>query len=364
MTLTVDPDALLGYSRQIDRAGNDATEIRHYLGRYAEAGTGGELFSLARSAHQHAVGVIDGTLNRIACLLDASAPELAAAGRYYRSTDRAAAYALDRVLPAGIGQRATLLEMEVADNSCAPPPFVDTRYVVGQLTQPGEADNPSNPLAWMDYLSPSSWANSAFDIVFGFDPIGWIQQRVFGDWEALAAMSPVITNIGGALHDLAYNVQAGALTLQPLWRGRAGDAAHTYFTTTANAVAFLRQPLGDISHAYQDMTDAVWAIGEALGGVVKALLDSAIIAGIAAAAGTVTAETGVGAAVGYGVAAAEVANMLRLWGDATALYQNLSAAVNTFRALLNRQLSGLATTALPALPDGGRYDHPLAGAPA
>ncbi|MGC5307553.1 hypothetical protein [Micromonospora zamorensis] len=65
----------------------------------------------------------------------------------------------------------------------------------------------------MDFLSPSAWANMAFDTVFGFDPIGEIQKHVFGGWEALAVMAPVVGNIGGALHDMAYNVQSGATTL-------------------------------------------------------------------------------------------------------------------------------------------------------
>ncbi|MEW1586351.1 hypothetical protein AB0283_12955 [Micromonospora vinacea] len=108
------------------------------------------------------------------------------------------------------------------------------------------------------------------------------------------------------------------------------------------------------------MADAVWSAGEALGGVVKSLIDAAIITGLAAAAGTATSATGVGALVGYGVAAAEVANMFRLWAEATKLCQQIAAAVLAFRAVLTRELSGLDTVALPALPDGGRYDHPLA----
>ncbi|WBB86133.1 hypothetical protein O7542_03025 [Micromonospora sp. WMMC264] len=82
---------------------------------------------------------------------------------------------------------------------------------------------------------------------------------------------------------------------------------------------------------------------------------------MAAAAGTVTSETGVGALVGYGVAAAEAANMFRLWGEATKLCQQIAATVLICRTALTRELSDLDTVALPSLPDGGHYDHPLAG---
>lgn len=364
MALFVEPDAVAGFARQVDRAAEDVWDIRSYFNRYAEAGTGGEAFSIAKAGHEHAVEMINGTLNRLACLLEASAPELRAAAGYYRTTDLAAADSLDRTLPAAVDRCITPLELELANNPCTPANFVDPRDVAGHLTPPGEPDSPPNALGWMDYLSPSSWLNTVFDRVFGFDPIGEIQNRVFGDWEALAAMAPVVNNIGGALHDLAYNVQSGTTTLHPSWQGIAGEGAFRYFTTTANAVADLHGPLSNISKAYQDMADAVWSAAEALGGVVKGILDAAIIAAISAAAGTVTAETGVGAVVGYGIAAAEVANMLRLWGEATKLCQQLTAGVLAFRAVLNRELSDLDAVALPGLPDGGRYDHPLAGAKA
>lgn len=364
MTLVVEPTALSGFARQVDRATGDAVEIRSYFHRYADAGTGGEIFSLAKPSHEHAVRVIDATLNRLICLLETSAPELNAAAGYYRTTDRAVAASLDRTLPAAVDRCITPLELEITNNPCAPANFVDPRDVTWHLKQPDEPANPSNSLAFMDYLSPSSWANTAFDIVFGFDPIGEIQKRASGDWEALAVMAPVIGNVGDALHELAYNVQSGATTLRPQWQGVAGESAFRYFTTTANAVGDLRHHLAAISQAYTEMADGVWAIGEALGGTIKALLDAAIIAGISVAAGTVTSETGVGAILGYGVAAAEIGNMLRLWGQATNLCQKLSAVVNTFRSQLSRELSDLDAVALPALPNGGRYDHPLAGAKA
>ncbi|WP_192581108.1 WXG100 family type VII secretion target [Micromonospora noduli] len=360
MTLSVEPQALVSFARQLDRAAVDVWAMRSYLNRHAAVATGGEQIEVAKAAHEQAVEVINGTLNRLACLLENSAPELRAAAGYYRTTDRANADRLDRTLPSAGDRCITRLELELANNPCAPANFVDVRDVRGHLDTPGSPDKPANSLGWMDCISPASWLNEVFNQVFGFDPIGRLQSQVSGDWEALAKMAPVVDNIGGALHDLAYNVQAGTTTLQPMWQGVAGDGAFRYFTTTANATADLHTPLSAISTGYREMADAVWSAGEALGGVVKSLIDAAIITGLAAAAGTATSATGVGALVGYGVAAAEVANMFRLWAEATKLCQQIAAAVLAFRAVLTRELSGLDTVALPALPDGGRYDHPLA----
>ncbi|MGW1453131.1 WXG100 family type VII secretion target, partial [Micromonospora sp. NPDC002411] len=301
MTLSVEPQALVSFARQVDRAAVDVWAMRSYLNRHADVATGGEQVEIAKAAHEQAVEVINGTLNRLACLLENSAPELRAAAVYYRTTDLANADRLDGALPPAGDRCITALELELANNPCAPANFIDVRDVRGHLDTPGDPDKPANSLGWMDYISPTNWVNEVFNHVFGFDPIGRLQSQVSGDWEALAKMAPVVDNIGGSLHDLAYNIQSGTTTLHPLWQGIAGDGAFRYFTTTANATADLHTPLSAISKAYREMADAVWSAGEAIGGVVKSLIDGAIIIGVAAAAGTVTSASGVGAIVGYGV---------------------------------------------------------------
>ncbi|OJF12583.1 WXG100 family type VII secretion target [Couchioplanes caeruleus] len=362
MILSVEPSALTSYARQLDRAREDVSTIKAYIAKNAEGGTGGELISIAREGHTHAVEVIDGTFYRLACLLETSSPELDKAADYYQRTDLVAAARVDGTLPPGRGQCPTPLEYELASNVCKPGLFADPRFPESHLKPPPEPENPSNPLGWMDYLSLSSWAAKGCDIIFGFDPIGEMQEKLFGDWEALASMQAVLTNSGSALHDLAANIQSGATTLQSTWRGNAGDTAYRYFTDLATAVDALKDPLNKIGEAYRVMAESVWAAGEAVGGALKGLIDSAVVAGIAAAAGTITAETGVGAVVGYGIAGVEVANMLRLWGEATKFAQNATAAVLLFRSVLTGTLSDLEMVKLPVIGGGAGYDHPLAGA--
>lgn len=357
-SFTVDPAALCAYARLLERAGDDDATMKEYVGQYAQGSTGGELISIAREGHQHATAQIDAVLSDLAAILAASGPELTGAAGHYRSTDLTAARLVDATLPPAPGRCLTPLEYELTAMVCPPAPFADPRPVTDRLTA-AEPPAPRNALGWMDYLSPSSWAMKGFDAVLGFDPIGWLQERFAGDWEALASMEPVLNNTAAAVHDLALNVQSGASTMRPAWQGNAGDAAYRYFTDLATAITALQEPLRRMGQEYRAVADAVWSAGEALGGIIKALVDAAIIAGIAAAAGTATAASGVGAVVGYGVAAVEVATILRLWSEATKLYQSASAAVFTFRAALGHRLNDLTTITLPALPDIG-YDHPIA----
>ncbi len=361
MSLVVEPAALAGFARQLDRATDDAEAIKKYVGGYSNDVTGGELFTIARQGHEHATGELQATLGRLIDVLDESARETTAAHTYYRRTDLAAADAIDRTLPMVSDRCPTALTYEIEALSCPPAPFSDPRQVTGNLAAPPAAETPMNPLGWMDLLSPTSWAVAGIEAVLGFNPISWLQEKFVGDWEALAIMQPALSRISTALHDLALNVQAGTIALTPHWKGNAADAAQRYFTDLTTGIAELETPIEEIGDAYKVMADAVWSAGQALDGIVKGILDAAIIAGIAAAAGTVTASTGVGAIVGYGVAAVEIANILRLWGQATKVYQHASAAVLAFRSALSRKCSDLESVTLPQLPGTG-YDHPLVGA--
>ena len=77
------------------------------------------------------------------------------------------------------------------------------------------------------------------------------------------------------------------------------------------------------------------------------MIDAAIIAGIAAAAGTITAETGVGAIIGYGVAAVEVCELLDMWAQATAAMTNLYSIVQGALGIIESQLAFLHSAELP-----------------
>jgi hypothetical protein len=63
---------------------------------------------------------------------------------------------------------------------------------------------------------------------------------------------------------------------------------------------------------HDDSARGAWLLGSQLGNILQTLCDRAIAAGVSAAAGTVLAETGVGAIVGYALAALMIADMLAL----------------------------------------------------
>ncbi len=359
MAFTVDPHALVAYGRQLERAADDARQARRYLDSYADLRTGGDLINIARSGHVNAVTRIGEILDRLTTILECSRAELDTASRHYRVTDLKAAARADAVLPATADRCATPMEYAWAANLCEPVPFVDSREPAGHLTSVPEQDNPHNALGFMDALSLAHWVNEAFDAVFGFNPVEAVQKQFVGDWERLAQTGVAIANLAGATYDIAFNVQSGDIALNRAWDGNAADAAHRYFTDLANAVGQLREPLQEIARQYESTAHAVWSAAEAVGNIVKALVDVALVAGIAIAAGTATSATGIGALVGYGVAGLEVVEMIRLWGAATTTVQKIGILINAFVAVVESQLAQLDDVRAFPLPAGAGYDHPL-----
>jgi uncharacterized protein YukE len=360
--LKVEPSALYLYAAQVDRARDHTQLTKEYILKHATDGVGGELMGLANEGNDRVTTIIDGTFLRATSMLEYSSPELRSAAAYYQNTDINAAADIDRTLPEGIKRCPTLIEYEINDNPCKAPLFGDARAPDLHLQPPvGEPDTPLNRLGFMDYISPVAWMMKGFDIILGFDPIQEVQNKIFGDWEIYANMEPVMNHAADAVHDIAINLQSGAAVLPEYWQGNAGDAAFRYFTDLAESIGRLSEPLRVMAKEYRTMADAVWEAGDAIGGLLKGMCDAAIIAGIASAAGTATAVTGIGGAVGYGLAAGEAAYILAQWATVTKYLQYANAAVMAFRSTLDSALADLDSVSLPSIGGGPGYDHPLTG---
>ncbi|AGZ43032.1 hypothetical protein [Actinoplanes friuliensis] len=362
MGFRVEPSYLDGYSKQVQRAGDHAAAVKTYLGGHPPPQSMGEdglhaLIGPVKSALDKSMNAALSASDRVNKVLVSSGDGLSEAASHYRHSDAAAAARLDNTLPAATTGEPTGLEKQWAANVCGPS-FGDSRAPEGRLTAPGDTEF-SHPLGWMDNLSVSNWALKGFDWVFGFNPLDRVLESLLGDWQAIAKGGIALGRAGDAFGDIGYNVQGGAIAVRAGWEGRAADAAYHRFTGIAGDTASLGDPLREMSRQYSEIARGVWNTSEAVSGFIKGLLDAAIIAGIAAAAGTATAASGVGAVVGYGVAAAEVANMLKLWGQATAAISAIYGAVQMALGVVEGQIAKLDSITLPDNSASSGYRHPL-----
>ncbi|NJC69099.1 hypothetical protein HC031_05085 [Planosporangium thailandense] len=362
MTLKVQPSYLDGYAAQLGRGADDATSVKRYLDQYRTDGNlNGPLIELAGTAQIRAMSTAAEAAAKAARILHDSQEGLARAATYYRTADVAAAARADATLPGRCAGALTALEKEWAANECAPS-FSDSREPSGRL-KPVDDVKYTHPLSFMDDISISNWMLKGFDFVFGFNPLDKASEFFIGDWQAVAKGGVAIGRAADALHDLGYNVQGGAIALRGGWTGVAAGAAYQHFTGLAGGIDDLVNPIREISKQFDSIAHGVYSVSEAVTGWLKGIADAAIIAGIAAAAGTVTAETGVGAVVGYGVATVEVCEMLNMWADATAAMSKVYGFVQGAVGAIDALLPMLQNASFPNLSGYNAYSNPLAIGP-
>jgi hypothetical protein len=203
-----------------------------------------------------------------------------------------------------------------------------TAYLIGP-TAPDESITNGfvNPVDIFNYLSPAAWINDAIEKAVGWDVIGWCTEWLTGDWEAVWKFGNALISLAECLQEQGIDIQQAALTMDASWDGNAADAAYQYFSTLAAATSEQQISLREIGENYHKAAMGAWQLSNQLGNIIQALVDKAVIAGIAFAAGTATAETGVGAVAGYGVAAWQALDMLKLANNASTIINTAGSVI-------------------------------------
>jgi hypothetical protein len=226
------------------------------------------------------------------------------------------------------------------------------------LVDPGEPQDDmahgfANPLDFFNYLSPSAWVNGVIEKVSGVDIFGYATDTLTGEWDALYKFGDALNSLSQFMQQIGIDVQTRINQLDNTWDGNAADAAVTYFTTLAAATSRQQLALYHAADGYHDAARGAWQLSNQLGNVLQAITDKAILIGVSAAIGTVTAETGVGAVVGYGVAGWQTIELLNLINKA-------SMIINTAGTVIMAAFGGgmtiagqggdLSSVPLPAAP--------------
>lgn len=210
-----------------------------------------------------------------------------------------------------------------------------------------------------DLLSPTYWLTEAYQAVFGFNPLDVVVQWFGGDWEAFAKCGDVWRQLGEAVAAVSDNVQAGNKTLDLTWDGHAADAAYAYFHKFASKLDQIKEQFDKLKTEYGHLSHAAYSTAEAISGYLGGIIDGLLITAIEMAAGTALSWTGAGALVGYGLAGLEIANMLRLWGNATQSIGNAQGIVNGAVGIVETIAATLFGT-ISEFTKVGDYDHPAA----
>lgn len=239
--------------------------------------------------------------------------------------------------------------------------FADTAEPAGRLTDPAARSESvlgqpfANPGVAMDWLSPTHIVNAFIEQICGYDAFGEAAKVFAGDWEAVWKAAGALSNLAGAMQDIGVNLSHGNLELDRAWDGHAADAAYAYFTPLAAAVSAQQVPLGRLSEAYLKAAEGTYRQAEVYSGLMKDAYDAALVAAIAASAGTVTIETGVGAVAGYSIAAYEIGKLLQLLDKAKKVEATAISLINEVAGIIQAASADAGEFAEHPLP--GAYDH-------
>nr|WP_221375822.1 hypothetical protein [Actinoplanes polyasparticus] len=205
-----------------------------------------------------------------------------------------------------------------------------------------------NPIDLFNYVSPSAWLNAAIEKLTGVDVFGWMTDWLSGDWERLWKFGDAMANLAQCMQQMGINIQTGMLRLDASWDGNASDAAYKYFSDLAAATSGQQFAIAKTQDSYHKAAQGAWQLSNQLGNLLQALADKAILAGIAAAAGTALIETGIGAVAGYGAAALIVLDMLQLINDASVLINTAGTVIlGLFGAVMDAAYQGGDLNAVP-----------------
>jgi hypothetical protein len=211
--------------------------------------------------------------------------------------------------------------------------FTDVAEPASRLKAPAAPKEFSSPLEVLnqagDLISPTYWVNEILAAATGFNPMDKAKEYFAGDWEAYAKCGEVWENLGKMCADISANINSGNRELDASWDGNAADAAFNYFKAMADRCEELQSDLNTLSTQYSVVSQGVWSTAEAVSAILGEIGDAAATAAISAAAGTLTSWTGWGAAVGYGLAAAEILRIINMWGNATETINKAQLIVNS-----------------------------------
>lgn len=363
MSFSVHPAALDAYAAQLRRARDDAGLTQSYLDRYQVQGNAGDglYLKLLGKSHLEAMEAALTAIGSLGKVLNGSQYNVASASSYYRDGDAQSAARIDATLPEVRSLRPTTIERDWRSDPCAPS-FRESREPADRL-KPADAPDHDHPFSFLDYLSISDWTLKAFEAAIGFNPLDYLVEKLAGDWEAFGKAGRALSNSADALHDLAYNVQGGDIALRSFWTGNAASAADYYFTRLSSKSDDIVDPLRVASKEYESLSVGIWNSSQYLSGAVKNMIDNAVIAGIAFAAGTITIESGIGPIIGYSGGAFALAMVIIEWNAALEVMTDIYNRVQLCVGIIESAGAKLYNARFPDIGTDV-YHHPLADRPA
>jgi uncharacterized protein YukE len=365
---SVRPEALDDYAKLVERNGiNLSLANVHLAGESRLENTEGLWIQHLVEAHTQTVDRMLGSLSQGFHQLGASADELVRTAAHYHSGDQASAANLDSTYPGSprppIGAPGPVITQRPGEEGPTEANAGDDiRNPLAHLTEPRDPPDFSDPMALFntmgDYLSPTWWINQVLNDTIGVNPIEYVNQVVVGDWSGFARCGTMWAQLASAADDIGDNLDNGLRWLAADWQGKAGDAAMHYFDYAGKALRSHADVFRVLHDKYVEVARGVWLCSRTLADIIKAIMDTALVAGLAVLAAATLSWTGIGAGISWSVAAWQCSRILKLWGEASAAIATTQTLITGFVGMATSPddvtLREITPLPMPAVD----YDHP------
>lgn len=207
-----------------------------------------------------------------------------------------------------------------------------------------------------DYISPSHWMLIAFNEVFGFNPAEEAAKWFAGDWNGMAKAESAFKNLTEFQRSLAENIDASTAEMFSGWTGEAANAANSYFVHLNKALIEHAEAIDSLATQFHNTAYGVWSSCKAIVSGLEMLADILLGMALDLAATALLSETGVGLAVGAGIAAYLAFKAENTWMKVVDIHGKMIALMYGFSGIVAGQLSslrGLTEVPIPAAP----YDN-------
>jgi hypothetical protein len=310
-------------------------------------------------SHEEAKRDVLAALSSLGQVLEASAAELDRTRQMYDRTDQSAAEQLDRTYP-DPGGPPKLPPIPGMPTDSGPSAVWPTAFPASRLTEPKKPDDFNNPLQVINdignFLSPTWWANKILEATISVNPAQEASKWLSGDWEQFGKAADTMNSLSWFCTDVASDLRTNISNLATTWAGNASNAAYQYFNTLGLRVEDYSAGFAALRDKYLEAARGVWEFSEALCDLIQNIFDNVFWAALAAAAGGALAETVVGPALLWSLAALECKNIADGWRQMTWL---LMAIQNTVRMIHGGILDIIGTNGVfKAHPLPAGYRHP------
>ena len=353
------PHGIRAYGESLRQHSEDVDAARRYYNRnsaisWADAG----LLQLIHSAHDSTVTEVNVALDRLRPLCLTSAEELGRTADRYASTDADSARRLDAAYPAP----APTFGPTIDDLKPFVGPYLSDPTV--ELKPPGKPPGFQDPLVVINtisnFLSPSWWINEAIKATTDVNPAEEVANAFAGDWTRFAECSMVHQALGRFMKVLAFDIEQRRRALfNANWTGNAARGASGYFHGLANSVSHQGRCLDELGAHYRTTAQGAWAAATAATDLVHMIFDKLFWIGVEVAAGAVLAETVVGPALFWSIAALQCADVVAEWGRLTKMLNNVQHTIRLAGGSIMATVGALSAPQQHPLPSGGyEYDPP------